>query len=85
MCGYFRGSERKPSRLQPQGRDFLFAGAGVFFYPPDFSFPAPRCALRKARKVDMESNIPPMLAAQSAFRSEPLPSFHSIFDQLIWR
>jgi hypothetical protein len=33
----------------------------------------------------MESNIPPMLAAQSGFRSEPLPGFHEIFDQLLWK
>jgi len=27
----------------------------------------------------MEGNIPPMLAAQSAFLSGPLPGFHKIF------
>jgi len=33
----------------------------------------------------MKSDIPPMLAAQSAFRSGRLLGFHKIFDQLIWR
>jgi len=40
----------------------------------------PRCALRKASNGIMKSNIPPRLAAQSAFPSGPLPGLHKIFD-----
>jgi len=45
----------------------------------------PRYALRKARNWTMASNIPPMLAAQSAFPSGALPRLQEIFDELIWR
>jgi hypothetical protein len=56
-------------------------GGGVLLSSGLF-FSLPRCALRKARKVDRRSNIPPMLAAQAAFRSEPLPGFHKKFDYI---
>jgi hypothetical protein len=46
--------------------------------------PPLRFAEGKEKEV-RKSNIPPMLAAQSAFPSGPLPGFHEILDQLIWR
>jgi hypothetical protein len=55
--------------------------AGVFGHFIEVFFSRPRCALRKARREAMESNIPPMLAAQSDFPSGPLAGFHKIFDQ----
>jgi hypothetical protein len=36
----------------------------------------PRCALRMAGREVMKGDIPPMLAAQSAFPFGPLASFH---------
>jgi hypothetical protein len=68
--------------------------AGVFGHFIEVFFSRPRCALRKANREAMESNIPPMLAlhqhgtglaAQSDFPSGPLAGFHKIFDQIIWR
>ena len=54
---------------------------GFPLVPPKFFFSSPRCALRKASRGDRGKNIPPLLAAQSAFHFGPLPSFHKIFDQ----
>jgi len=59
--------------------------AGVFSDFIEIFSSRPRSALRKVGKGVMASNIPPMLAAQSAFPSGSLPGFHEIFDQLIWR
>ena len=80
----FQGPGRKVSLLAITRQGALLSqGAGVLLSSGPFSS-RPRCALRKASKGDVESDIPPMLAAQSAFPSEPLPGFHKIFNQLIW-
>jgi hypothetical protein len=49
---------------------------GVFLVPLIFFLP-PLC-LAERKQGDMEKNIPPLLAAQSAFPSGPLPSSHEI-------
>jgi hypothetical protein len=41
--------------------------------------------LRKSSGESLESNIPPMLAAQSDFPSGPWSGFHKIFDKRIGR
>jgi hypothetical protein len=77
-------SEKNNSKSPAQSYsriEFIFGSS----YLPNFSFPTPCCPLRKASKGVMESNIPPTLAAQSAFPSGPLPGFHKKFDQLIWK
>jgi len=53
--------------------------AAVFCQFIEVFFSRPRCALRKASREAMESNIPPMLAAQYGFPSGPLAGFHKIF------
>jgi hypothetical protein len=59
------------------------AGAGVFynFFDP-YLFP-PLLRFAEGKQGDIEDDIPPMLAAQSDFPSEPLPGFYRIFNQLI--
>jgi hypothetical protein len=55
---------------------------------------SPLLRFAEGRQGVMENNFPPRLAlhqhgtglaAQSASPSGPLPGFHEIFDQLIWR
>jgi hypothetical protein len=53
------------------------------FFDP-YLFPPP-LRFAEGKQGGIEDNIPPRLAAQSDFPSEPLPGFHKIFDQLIWR
>jgi len=67
------------------GRYSSLAVAEVFCHFIEAFFSRPRFALRKASKVDMESNIPPILAAHAVFPSEPLPGSYKIFNQLIWK
>jgi len=61
------------------------AVAGVFGHFIEVFFSRPRCALRKVNREALESNFPPMLAAQSDFPSGPLSGFHKAFDQRIWK
>jgi hypothetical protein len=51
------------------------AGAGVFynFFDP-YLFPPP-LRFAEGQQGDIENDIPPMLAAQSDFPSEPWPGF----------
>jgi hypothetical protein len=61
------------------------AGAGVFynFFDP-YLFPPP-LRFAEGKQEGIEDDIPPMLAAQSNFPSEPLPGFYRIFNQRIGR
>jgi hypothetical protein len=63
---------------------FLGGGGGISDFIEAFSS-RPRYALRKANSGIIASNIPPMLAAQSALPSGALLDFPKIFHQLICR
>ena len=85
MSGDSRVPEGKSYCLQSWGTYYFLAVAGVFCPLIEVFFSRPRCALRKASREALESDFPPMLAAQSDFPSGPLAGFHKIFDQRIWR
>jgi hypothetical protein len=61
------------------------AGAGVFytFFDP-YLFPPP-LRFAEGQQGGIENDIPPMLAAQSDFPSEPLLGFHKLFRSTNWR
>ena len=80
MYAYLRGSGRKASCLQSQGADPSLAGAGASemrivecgMWIEKIKFRIPQSEFQNVRL---------MLAAQSGFRSEPLPCFHKMSDQ----
>ena len=79
------GPEEKSSCLQPRGISLFLGLAAVFSFSPDLSSHATAALCGRQTGEIMKSNIPPMLAAQSAFLSGPLLGFHKILGQLIWR
>jgi hypothetical protein len=59
-------------------------GGGFYnFFDPYLFSPPLRFA--EGKQGGIEDDIPPMLAAQSDFPSEPLPGFYRIFNQRIGR
>jgi hypothetical protein len=63
----------------------LLGWGGVFynFFDP-YLFPPP-LRFAEGKQGGREDDIPPRLAAQSDFPSEPLPGFYRIFNQGIGR
>jgi hypothetical protein len=71
----FQGSGKKVILLAIIRHVSPLSWGGRVLLSSELFLSRPRCALRKASKVDIESNIPPMLAAS---RSERDLSFRSL-------